>query len=74
MRDALKDGIEYEMAAPEKAIQRANETGELRPAREAEQTAFELHSILMNTHALWQVRQDPEVFRHARAAIRRLVG
>lgn len=71
---ALATALAREIAALETTIQRANEAGELRPVRDARQTAFELHSILMNAHAFFQVRRDPAVFDRARAAIVRLVG
>lgn len=74
VREALEAALDREIAALETSIHRANETGQLRPERDARQTAFELHSILMNTHALFQVKGDPAVFEHARAAIQRLVG
>jgi AcrR family transcriptional regulator len=70
VRDALEAGIDREIAALEAAVQRANETGEVRPERDVSQTAFELHSILMNANALFQVKRDPESFEWARAAIR----
>jgi len=38
------------------------------------QIAFEVHSILMSAHALFQITQDPAVFTNARTAIGRLVG
>jgi len=74
VRDALAAALDREVAALEKAIDHANETGELDPQQDPGQTAFELHSILMNTHALFQVKQDPAVFGRARAAIHRLFG
>ncbi len=71
---ALEAALDRERAALEASIRRANETDELQPEIDPRQTAFELHSILMNTHALFQVKGDPAVFEHARAAIDRLVG
>lgn len=70
---ALAEALDREIAVLEISIRRANETGELRPERDATQTAFELHSILMNTHAFFQVKHDPAVFDRARAAIHRLL-
>ena len=55
-------------------IKRAKKTGELSAETKPTQTAFELHSILMNAHALFQVKRDPAVFDRARAAIHRLLG
>jgi len=74
VREALEAGLDRELAALEASIDHANATGDLRPERDASQTAFELHSILMNAHALFQVKKDPAVFKRARAAIHRLVG
>ncbi len=71
---ALAAAIDREITALQESIQRANETGELRPGRDPSQTAFELHSILTNTHALFQVKRDPAVFDRARAAIHKLLG
>ncbi len=73
VRKALASGVGREIGALETAIQRANETGELSPEKDAKQTAFELHSILMNAHALFQITQDPEVFRRARMAVQRVI-
>ena len=72
--DALGAAIDRELAVLETAIQRATETGEVRRKLDPSQTAFELHSILLEGHALFQVKKDPEVFERARAAIQRLVG
>jgi AcrR family transcriptional regulator len=74
VRDALEAAIDKEIAVLEAAIRRASETGEVRTELDASQTAFELHSILMEAHALFQLKQDPTVFERARAAINRLVG
>lgn len=74
VRRALEAALDREIAVLEAAVQRAKETGELDAERDASQTAFELHSILMEVHALFQVKEDPAVFESARAAIHRLVG
>lgn len=74
VRKALEAALDCEISVLETAIHNANETGELRPQRAARQTAFELHSILMEAHALFLVKEDPAVFDCARAAIHRLVG
>jgi len=73
VRDALASAIDREIGALETAIQRANETGELSPEKDAKQTAFELHAILMNAHALFQITRDPEVFQRARVAIQGVI-
>jgi hypothetical protein len=74
VRDALEAAIDKELAVLETAIGRASEAGEVRTELDPSQTAFELHSILMEGHALFQVKKDPAVFDRARAAIQRLVG
>ena len=74
VHDALVAGLDRELAVLETTIRRANQTGELRAEQDPGQTAFELHSILMNAHALFQVRDDRAVFRQARAAIHKLIG
>jgi len=38
------------------------------------QTTFDLHSILVEAHALYDVKKDPAVFERARAAIHQVVG
>lgn len=72
--EALAALLDREISALETCIHRAKETGELRSERDTSQTAFELHSILLNANALFQVKGDPAVFERARAAIHRRVG
>ncbi len=72
--EALAAALDREITALETTLRRANETGELRAEHDVRQTAFELHSILMNSHALYQVKGDRAVFQQARTAIHRLVG
>lgn len=74
VRDALAAAVEAEIEVLETAILRAQRTGEVRAEADAGQTAFELHAILMNTHALFQIKRDPAVFDRARTAMARLVG
>ncbi|MEJ7789937.1 MAG: TetR/AcrR family transcriptional regulator [Thermoleophilaceae bacterium] len=74
VHDALEAALDGEIGALETTIRRANKTGELNPEKDARQTAFELHSILMNTHALFQVKDNPAVFNQARAAIHKLLA
>ena len=73
VREALAAALDKEIAVLEAAIDRAKATGELRAEPASTQTAFELHAILMNTHALFQVKRDPAVFDRARAAIERVL-
>jgi len=74
VRDALEAAVDREITVLETAIHRANETGGLRPQREAIQTAFELHSIMLGANALFQLKEDPALFERARATIHRLIG
>lgn len=74
VRDALEKAIDREIAELATAIQRAKEKGELHADLDTSQTAFELHCVLMNAHALFQLKNDPAVFERARAAIHRLLA
>ena len=74
VRDALAAAVDLEIAVLERAVRRANEGAEPHAERDVSQTTFELHSILMEAHALFEVKKDPVVFERARAAIHRLVG
>jgi hypothetical protein len=74
VRDALAAAVDLEIAVLERAVRRANELAETQAERDVSQTTFELHSILMEAHALFEVKKDPAVFERARAAIHRLVG
>ena len=74
VRDALAAAVDLEIAVLERAVSRANEVAEPHAERDVSQTTFELHSILMEAHALFEVMKDPAVFERARAAIHRLVG
>lgn len=71
---ALAEALDREIAVLETAVEAANQTGELHPQCDPGQTAFELHSILMNTHAFFQIKRDPAVFDRARTAIHTLLG
>ncbi len=74
VREALAAAIDWEIEVLRAAIARATLTGEVRAEEDASQSAYELHSILMNTHALFQINDDPAVFSRARVAMARLVG
>ena len=73
VREALEGALDHEVATLETAIRHANETGEIPATPDASQVAFELHSILMNAHARFQIKRDPAVFDRARAAIQKLL-
>lgn len=74
VREALASAVEWQIAALETAVGRAQETGEVATRKESTQIAFELHSILVHADALFNVRRDPAVFERARAAIGELLG
>ena len=69
IRDALEKALDREVEVLETAIRQAREAGELHIEKDASQTAFELHAILMHAHALFQVKRLPRVFERARAAL-----
>ncbi len=73
VREALEAALDREIAALETTIRHGKQTGEVRATTDASQAAFELHSILMNANAMFQIKGDPAVFEHARVAIRKLV-
>jgi len=66
--------LERQTSALESAVRAANESGELRVRKEPRETAFALHSILVNANSLFIVHGDPRVFDHARATIGDLLG
>jgi AcrR family transcriptional regulator len=74
VRDALQAALEQEIDALATAIRRAVKAGEIRPVENGRQTAFELHCILVTTHALFHIQDDPAVFKRARKAIRRVLA
>ena len=73
VREALGAALAAEVALLEGAICEAIDSGELHPRDDVEQAAFELHSILMEAHALFQVADDAAVFPTARAAFERVL-
>jgi len=74
VRNALEKALDREVEVLEAAILRAREAGELIAEKHAGQTAFELHAILLHAHALHQVKRDPAMLAHARAALRKVLG
>jgi len=66
---ALVDAIDRQLAALEAAVRSAIESGELPARKDPGQTAFALHSVLVNADSLFQVRHDKAVFDGARATI-----
>ena len=74
VREALASAVERQLAALESAIVDAARSGELELRGDAGQMAFELHWLLVNSDALFHVREDPAVFERARASIRALLA
>jgi len=73
VRDALEKALDREVEVLEAAILRARDAGELRAEKDAGQTAFELHAVLLHAHALFQVKRDPGMLERARAALHRVL-
>ena len=71
---ALADAIDRQLAALEAAVRSAIESGELPARKDPGQTAFALHSVLVNADSLFQVRHDRAVFDDARATIGELLA
>ena len=71
---ALVEAVERQIAAIEAAVKEANESGELPVPKEPARTAFALHAILGNASSLYLVREDPDVFDHARATMGEVLG
>ena len=73
VREALAEAVDAQIAALESAIGAAWASGELTARGEADELAYELHSILVGADHLFHVREDPVVFERARATIARLL-
>ncbi len=71
---ALASAVDRQTTALEAAVRTANKSGELSARKEPRRTAFALFSTLTNADALFQVREDPVVFDHARATISEILG
>ena len=71
---ALVEAVERQIAAIEAAVEVANDCGELPVRKDPARTAFALHAILGNANSLYLVRDDPDVFDHARIAIGEILG
>ncbi len=71
---ALASAVDRQTTALEAAVRTAGKSGELRGGKDPRQTAFALFAVLTNADSLFQVREDPVVFDHARATIAELLG
>jgi len=67
--EALAQAVERQIAAIERTVRRASKGGELEIVTSPSQTAFGLFSLLVNSDALFHLREDPIVFDRARVAI-----
>ena len=74
VHDALVEAVDRQLAALEVAVRVANDDGELPARKDPAGTAFALHAILGNANSLYLVREDAEVFDHARITIGELLG
>ncbi len=72
--NALADAVDRQVAALEAAVRSAIASGELPARKNPGQTAFALHSVLVNADSLFQVRHDKSVFEGARAMIGELLA
>jgi AcrR family transcriptional regulator len=71
---ALADSVDRQISALEAAARSAIDSGELPARKDPGQTAFALHSVLVNADSLFQLRHDKAVFEGARAMIGELLA
>jgi len=75
VRDEITAFVSEWLMALEAAVQDARDAGHLPPAVDAQQLAFELHSLGMGANWAFQLYKDTAAFERARTAIReRLSG
>jgi AcrR family transcriptional regulator len=70
VRDRLADQLGRWNAYLERAVEQAQELGELDPEADARRVAFELNAFVQNAEAQHELFGDPRVFSDARAAVR----
>ena len=70
VRDAIAAQQREWLAVLERLAREAEELGELDPAADPAQLAFELHALLVAANTSFILQGDPGVFDRARAAIR----
>lgn len=74
VRDALATAVERQVGALESALEDAHERGELSGEKHLGETAFAIHSILVNANSHFVMNGDPSIFDLARATIGDLLG
>jgi AcrR family transcriptional regulator len=72
--EALVDAVDRQIAALEAAVRGAHGSGALDAKKNPGQTAFALHSVLVNADSLFHIGQDKAVFDSARATIDALLA
>lgn len=74
VRDALSAAVDRQVGALESALEEARERRELSGERDPRETAFAIHSILVNANSHFVMNGDSSVFDLARATIGDLLG
>lgn len=74
VRDALAATVERQVDTLEAALRDARENGELAGYKDPRETAFALHSVLVNANSHFVMNGDAEAFDLARATIGELLG
>jgi AcrR family transcriptional regulator len=74
VRDAIADQRREWLAVLERLAQEAQELGELDPALEPQELAFELQALLAAANTTFVLEGDRSVFDRARRAVHRRVG
>jgi AcrR family transcriptional regulator len=74
VRDAVRAALRRAIALLERTVREAVEAGDLAPATDPAQLAFELHAITTEANAQHQMTGSNAVFEHARAAVAARLG
>ncbi|MBS0317357.1 MAG: TetR/AcrR family transcriptional regulator [Proteobacteria bacterium] len=73
VRDALADSVRTWLAAVHRAVQLAQQTGELRADADARQIAFEIHGLILAVHNEARFLKSPGAVARANAGFERLL-
>ncbi|WHZ10412.1 MAG: putative transcriptional regulator for fatty acid degradation FadP, TetR family [Burkholderiaceae bacterium] len=73
VRDALADSVRTWLAAVHRAVQQAQQTGELRADADARQIAFEIHGLILAVHNEARFLKVPGSVARANAGFERLL-
>lgn len=74
VRDALASAVERQVESIHAALEDARDRGEIGGARDLRETAFVLHSVLVNANSHFVMNGDASVFDLARGTIGDLLG